>query len=274
MKYCSIIVCHYAQTDDFGIRKKHDRSELMKKSLASLITNTDYPSEIIVIDNGGNPDDSDYLLDLARRGLINTYVKNKENMYFGWAWNQGVRLATGDHVCLTCNDIEYGPNWLSQTIKPLLDHPEKKLIAAPIVTGDKDKARYYREPIDGYRTNTLAGSNCMIMTKETFYTIGEMTYHSIAGTVWHRRMHSMGYLIVIPPQNVVKHLAYREGVDYRKRAIINKTLLKGERINYTHDIDKCISIRGCRHQKGLDHRCEWLLEPPHQQGDPTKGLED
>ena len=255
MKYCSIVVCHYAQADSFGKRQFHDRSEIMKQSLESLFTNTDYPTEIIVIDNGGNPDDSDWLLGKAREGKINTYVRNKENMYFGWAWNQGMRLATGDHVCLTCNDIYYEPNWLSQTIKPLLDHPERKLIAAPMILGDKSAQKYFREPIGDYRTNTLAGSNCFITTKETYYTIGEMTTHSVAGTVWSRRMNHLGYLVVVPPINVAKHLAYKEGVDYMKRALVEQTLLNGEKVNFSHDSDdKCISIRGCRHQKSADHR--------------------
>lgn len=84
--YVSMIIVHYSKVDDFGEIKASDnlptRSELMKMCLESIEKNTDFPVELIVIDNGGNPDDSDYLLSKVRSGLINTYIRNKENMHF------------------------------------------------------------------------------------------------------------------------------------------------------------------------------------------------
>lgn len=266
--YVSIVVCHYSKADDFGEIKarncRYTRSEMLHMQMESLVKNTDYPAEIIVIDNGGNPDDSEYLLGLTRRGVVNTYVRNKENMYFGWVWNQGMRLATGSHVCLTCNDLEFKPKWLSTTIKPLLDYPDRKYIATPIVTPDKNVAKFYRDSVDRYRVNTLAGSNCMIMTKETFYDIGEMTTHSVAGTIWGRRMHSLGYLMIIPPVNYADHLAHQGGYDYTQKAEIKKTLLKGEVIDYTQDGQKCVTIGGCKHQlSGNGNRFSGLFSTPH-----------
>jgi len=257
MNYVSIIMCHYGQADPFGENKAvnmtQTRSELLREVMDS-IKNTDYPAELIVIDNGGNPDDSNYLLELTRRGIINTYVRNKQNMFFGWAWNQGAKLAGGDYLCFTCNDIKFEPKWLSTTIKPLLKYPEGKYIATPLITPDKMVEKYNIGSLDGYRLNSFAGSSCMIMSRETYYNIGEMTTHMVAGTVWHRRMHHLGYVVVAPPENLASHLAHKGGLDFYEKANVVKELINKEVIDYTND-GKCrLTISGCDHQKSANHR--------------------
>lgn len=234
--YVSIIICHYAKADDFGEERavgSRPRGEMLRETMESLYENTDYPAEIIVIDNGGVPDDSEYLLELNRRGLINTYVRNKENMNFGWAWNQGAALATGSHICFTCNDIEFKPNWLSQTMIPLLKYPEMKLIATPLITPDKDREKFYRDNLDEHRVNTMAGSNCMIMTRDTYEDVGHFNTYAAAGTLWHREMNRKGYHVVAPSENKAVHLAHQGGVNFHKEIPVKKTLLTKEVIDYT-----------------------------------------
>ncbi len=127
MKHVSIIISHYAQVGDYGDRegKITSRSELMKKSLESLFKTIDYPAEVIVVDNGGNPDDTDYLFQLLRQGQINTLIRNKNNMHFGYAWNQGAKTASGDFLCFTCNDMIYSSGWLSTTVGLLEKYPDR-----------------------------------------------------------------------------------------------------------------------------------------------------
>lgn len=236
--YVSIVICHYSKVDDFdGLRALHQietRSQMLHRTMESLEKNTDFPAEVIVIDNGGNPDDSDYLLGLVRRGIINTYVRNKENMYFGVAWNQGGRLSTGDYICFTCNDIEFLPNWLSTTIKPLLDHPEQKLIATPLITPDKLPPKYMRGLLDGYRLNSLAGSNCMLMARETWRNFGELNTNRVASYMWYKaKIVKDRWLIVAPPQDMAIHIAHKGGVNINAPIQVIKTLLNGEVVDYT-----------------------------------------
>src|SRR3990167_10602698 len=232
LKYCSIIICHYAHTDDFSGKNK-PRFEMLQRCLESLRDNTDYPAEVIVVDNGGNPDDSQYLLEMARVGVINSYLRFKENMHFAFAWNQAVRIATGDYLCFTCNDIAFFPSWLSTTIKCLEDHQDRKLIATPFITPDKNRIRWNKEVLpDGCRINSLAGSNCMIMPLSTFKDIGEMPHHRIGGTIWHRRMNRLGYMVIAPPVDMVDHMAFRNGVNWKAQIKVERKLLKGELINF------------------------------------------
>lgn len=238
MKYVSIIVCHYSQTDAFGgIRAKGiNRSEMMRESLESLFRNTDYPAEIIFMDNGGSPDDSDWLVQKQREGWIDTYVRYKNNMNFAFAWNQGFRLATGDYICFTCNDIKYHKRWLSTLVGLLEKYPERKLIAAPMITSDKNNWHYNKETLeDGTRINSLAGSNCFILTPDAFREMGEMPHHRIGGSIWHRRMYDKGYRVIVPKENIATHLAHQGGTNYKQHLEIERTLLNGEKINYTYN---------------------------------------
>ena len=232
--HVSIIICHYSKVDDFGeikARGQKSRSAMLVDTLVSIRENTNYPAELIVVDNGG--DDDTYLLDMVKSGTINTYIRNKQNMYFGWAWNQGARLATGDYLCFTCNDMLFKPNWLGTAMQPLLKYPDKKLIATPIITPDKDKDKYMRGTLDGYRLNSMAGSNCMIMSRDTHETMGELTTNRVASYLWYAKMKALGYLMVATPENMAEHLAHAGGVNFNADIKVMKTLLNGELLDYS-----------------------------------------
>lgn len=231
MKFVSLIICHFGQTDPANA---DDRNADFRLSLKSLKENTDYPVEVIVVDNGGNPDDTEYLTELARRGDITILIRNHNNMSFAFAWNQGVRLATGDYLAFSCNDIYYGPGWLSKCVQMLEENPDRKLIASPYLTPDKLTSRWMRGELGGNRLNTLAGSNCMVMRHESFLDIGEFPHHRVGGSTWHRVMHTKGYLVILPPEDMASHLRFRKGVNWRNDVKVERTLLRGEKVNYNY----------------------------------------
>lgn len=250
MTHCSIIVCHYAQTDMFGT-EGIDRSAAMKECIESLVENTDYPAEIIVMDNGGNPDDTDWLVQKVREGKINTLVRYKENMSFAFVWNQGARIATGEYLCFTCNDIKFKKGWLSSCVNLLEKYADRKLIASPFITPDKDQPNFNKEVLEDARINSMAGSNCMVMRKEMWQDIGEFPHHRIGGSVWHRLMVSKGYLVIIPPVDLVEHMAWRRGVNWAKPAIIERVLLNGEKIDFNYKTVRKSLFGGSQRKAGI-----------------------
>ena len=250
MKHVSVIVVHYAQTDDFNTQGIN-RSEGMKQSLESLFSNTDYPAEIIVMDNGGNPDDTEWLLEKVREKKIDTLIRFKENMQFSFAWNQGARIATGDYLCFTCNDIVYHEGWLSTCVELLEKYPDRKFISSPYLTPDKDVFEYVRGELDGNRLNALAGSNCMVLRKEVWQEIGEFPHYRIGGSIWHRLMHSAGYLVILPPVDKAHHLAWRKGVNWRKHIEIVRTLLNGEKVDFSYKTKRKSIFGGSQKKAGI-----------------------
>lgn len=259
MKYASIIISHYSLVDDFGELERIPqaqrmiRSQLLRECLTSLKENTDYPAEVIVIDNGGNPDDSDYLLQLTRDGLINTLIRNKNNMGFAFAWNQGARLATGNYLCFTCNDILFKPKWLSTCIGLLEQYPNRRLIASPFMEGSKQSVKFTKEILDGNKVSTLAGSNCLILNRQTYLDVGEFPHHRVGGSIWHRRMVRMGYMVIIPPEDLISHPGYRYGINFVQQFPVNKYLLDGrkENFNYTYENPHKDYYYGFQNQAGI-----------------------
>lgn len=246
--FVSIIICHYGKIDDFGEERAKawsgvygqppNRSDLIRKCLTSLKENTDFPAEVIVIDNGGNPDDSDYLLSQVREGVINTYVRNKNNMHFGWAWNQGIALATSNTICLTCNDIFFKPQWLSKTMEAWRAFPNRKLIATPFISVDKLKNKNPRGEENGFRFNSMAGSNCMLLTKQIYFEVKPMTTYHIAGSHWHRRMNKLGYLVVAPKEDMAEEMSFRQGLCLRQPVRVKEDLLNKQEIDFSFILKK------------------------------------
>src|SRR3990167_186048 len=101
----SIIMTHHGQNEF--------RSFTMRKSLRSLIDTTAHlPVEIIFIDNGSFQDDSYYVLDLVADKKIQFYIRNSENLSFGFGRNQGLDIACGDYIVITDIYFEYKNGWL------------------------------------------------------------------------------------------------------------------------------------------------------------------
>lgn len=235
MKYASIIICHYAAIDDFGAtaagHNPISRSILLKNLITSLEKYTDYPAEIIVMDNGGNPDDTDYLLEKVREGTINTLVRFKNNMHFAWAWNNGIKLATGDYVSFLCNDIEVGEKWLSSCVEILEKYPDKKWVATPFITYDKRKHTLEITP-EGYRVNMRAGSNCMVLRKKDWEELGEFLIHRIGGSIWYTKNFRAGWRFVAPAKDLVVDRGWRQGVNFSIPIQVVKQLLNKEKVHF------------------------------------------
>lgn len=236
MKYVSIIICHYGKVDDFGeksIKGKYiPRSFLIRNLIESLEKNTNYPAEIIVMDNGGNPDDTDYLVGKVRDGIINTLVRFKNNMHFAFAWNTGAKIATGDYLSFICNDIELLPNWLSACVKILEDYPDKQWVATPFITYDKRKHTLETTP-EGYRVNMRSGSNCMVMRKEDFPKLGEFPHHRIGGSLWYTKNFRAGWRFTAPPQDLAVDRGWRKGVNFSIPIKVKKVLLDNSEADFT-----------------------------------------
>ena len=86
------------------------------------LARSDFDSyEVIVVDNGS--------VDGSREMIERKYpdvrlIKNRENMGFAIACNQGIKAATGTYISLLNNDIEVESSWLSKLYDGMERHPE------------------------------------------------------------------------------------------------------------------------------------------------------
>lgn len=93
-------------------------------------------AETIVVDNGskdGSPDALQAKFPSAR------LVRNKANLGFARAVNQGISLARGRYVCLLNNDARLAPDTLSTLADYLDAHPEAGMVAPQLLHEDGRK---------------------------------------------------------------------------------------------------------------------------------------
>ena len=80
--------------------------ELTRNTLDSFITSEKIgDTELIIIDNASQ---------IGADQLLNNcdiYIRNRINLGYPKAVNQGVKLATGDFIAIANNDIRVSPNW-------------------------------------------------------------------------------------------------------------------------------------------------------------------
>lgn len=202
MENVSIIVTHWAMSNQ--------RSEVMRRSMESLIK-TAPSAEIIVVDNGGSESDSRYLLELNEQGKIACYIRNRKNMHFAYARNQGIKVSNGDYLVIADNDIEYRAGWLEDCIAWLKANPGK-YFATPLECDpiNRKPSRWQGEK-GGWRLNMRAGSNCTVASRENFNAIGYYKIHRIAGSKWTDTYVKAGYLMAVMPIPKAIDLGFREG---------------------------------------------------------------
>jgi len=95
---------------------------LSKLCLESVLRNTEYPNlEIVVVDNASKDDTPSYLRQLTELEPSVKVILNEQNHGFAKANNQGIELATGDHIVLLNNDAIVPPGWLSRLLRHLND---------------------------------------------------------------------------------------------------------------------------------------------------------
>lgn len=208
MEKVSIIVTHWGMNQE--------RSTVMRISLLSLFE-TAPQAEIIVIDNGETKGDTEWLARQAHNGNITCYIRNRKNMHFAYARNQGLKMATGDYIVIADNDILYKDGWLSDCVNFLETH-EGKYLATPILIDPMNlKGKRMVGELDGWILNTRAGSNVFMMRRKDYEVIGDFDIHHIAGSKYCDRFCYLGYVVAVSPEPKAIDMGLRRGYDIKKK---------------------------------------------------------
>src|SRR5512140_2874679 len=88
----------------------YERPDLLARCLETLVGQTGVDFEAVVVDNASSDPG---VRALADRFSTVRWVFNAENVGFGAACNQGVRMTTGEHVVTLNNDLELRPGFLA-----------------------------------------------------------------------------------------------------------------------------------------------------------------
>lgn len=109
----SIVIPSWFVPGQDGRYGKAETFVIAEKCLQRLMEVTTEDCEIIIIDNGSTLSDVDYYWKKAADILI----RNKENLGFGPAMDQGTLLARGKYIVFLNNDIYIWDNFFNELVK-------------------------------------------------------------------------------------------------------------------------------------------------------------
>lgn len=162
----------------------HNRLEYTQICLDSIIRNTTYPYELIVVDNRSMDGTLPYLKRLQHEGKVHKLIPLANNYGAGYATNQGIAVATGHYLVRSDNDMFYNRGWLTALVDALQRIPRAVLqvaVFAEIVADDRKGGFSPENGINGVILNPgpIGGCN-MAFTKETFAEIGPFPHDMLA----------------------------------------------------------------------------------------------
>jgi GT2 family glycosyltransferase/ubiquinone/menaquinone biosynthesis C-methylase UbiE len=108
------------------------------KCVETLYKNTDYPFNLIVVDNQSTDGSADWL-DFAAQSYPNMQVFCHEQLNKGYAEgiNAGLKLSKSKYVCLLNNDVIITQkNWLSELVKALEKSPDRGVVSPKLLYPD------------------------------------------------------------------------------------------------------------------------------------------
>ncbi|RCX19767.1 GT2 family glycosyltransferase [Fontibacillus phaseoli] len=199
-----------------------NKQELLLECLDSIEACTDYPYEIIVVDNGSQDGTAELLR--KRRGPLRLAV-HERNLGFARAVNTGLMMAKGSHIVLLNNDVLVTERWLSQLLRCLRDCPEaaavgpvtnyiggEQQIDVPYIDlpGMRDFAAAHNrsDPAKWRDTNRLVGF-CLLIPRSTFEQIGYFDEGYEIGNYedddWMIRLRFLGKKLKIAGDTFVHH---------------------------------------------------------------------
>ena len=185
----SIILVTWAETEE--------RMNLLKQTLDSLKKSTDYPYELIVIDNG--PEEQTVFL---KTQDIDKHIINKTNKGIGFGRNQGLDVAIGNYIVYIDNDLIFSKDWLKEGIELLEKYPDKKFIVSTLFSQHQVKGnigqtkKYFVGVIDGYLLWSRGSPGGTIYRREDINILGKWANHTKPGVAYCDNISKKGYIFI------------------------------------------------------------------------------
>ena len=92
-------------------------------------------TEIIIIDNGSTDKSSEWIKNNYPKVKV---LQNSKNMGVTAAWNQGLKLSSGEFICIANNDLIFSKNCI-ESLTTILQKYSWIGLASPYTSQDKNR---------------------------------------------------------------------------------------------------------------------------------------
>jgi glycosyltransferase involved in cell wall biosynthesis len=157
----------------------HNREHLIARAIASVVSQTLPPDEIVVVDDGSTDHTAEVVKDLTTSLSNLRLVSLKENVGAAKARNIGIESAKGDLIAFLDSDDIWYPEKLNKQVKEF--KTSNNIVAvfcglAAISFGTGRRSDHIPKPTidleDLYHSNTLVTMSCALISKRTLVDIG------------------------------------------------------------------------------------------------------
>jgi len=108
----------------------HNKIEYLQPLINGIYQSTHIPFELIVVDNGSTESNvMDALLPMEKERENFKFVHLDKNYGFAKGYNEGLKVATGEWLCVLNNDTLVTDGWLDRMVNHLKEDPEIAIIA-------------------------------------------------------------------------------------------------------------------------------------------------
>jgi len=129
-----------------------NRFDVTRLCVESLIANTPEPYDLLVFDNGSSPSMMDYLRSLRDAGDIDYLVLSAQNVGKIGALQMIARLAPGEIIAYTDDDVFFLPGWLETHLKIIDTYPGVGMVTGfyirPHMSYGNESALKFAEQLD------------------------------------------------------------------------------------------------------------------------------
>jgi GT2 family glycosyltransferase len=110
----------------------YNKLDFLKQMMESVEGNTQWPFELIIVDNASTDGTQDYVLN-SNLKMNGQYIRNEENKGFAIANNIGAKVAKGNFLCFLNNDTIVTNNWLTAMMNVFSEEKAVGVVGARLI---------------------------------------------------------------------------------------------------------------------------------------------
>lgn len=208
----------------------YNKAEYTYQCLETIKAHSDVPYELVIVDNASS-DGTANLLDRIENATV---IRNRENVGFLKACNQGAQTVKGEYILFLNNDTQVPPNWLNRLVETLRSYPSCGAVGAKLVfpngrlqeagctvledgvtRGNGRNSNPLNPDFCSVKEMDYCSGACLLVRKDLFTRLGwfderySPAYYEDADLCFGIR--KLGYKVVIQPEVQVIHYEFGSG---------------------------------------------------------------